>query len=479
MNRSRVSKLVGAVVAVAAIVLVVAWWRHGTVKAPKYRTEAVQVGSIVQTVSATGTITPVVQVEIGSQVSGTVAKLNADFNSRVHKGEVLLELDHSSFRARLVQAQANVAHSQAAANEMKREYDRAVELLPEKYISQADVDAALSKWRQAEADLQQAQAQEEAASVDLANSTIRSPIDGVVIDREIDLGQTVAASLQAPKLFVIANDLSQMQVETAIDEADIGSIRPGLPVTFTVDAFPDEEFQGTVSQVRLQPVTQQNVVTYTTVIRTANPTLRLRPGMTANVSVQVAKRDDVLKVPNAALRFRPPQMGNGRRGAGGGVANAAVAANADPAGAPNGSAAGGAAGAGGWRGRRGGAGGDSLAAGARAGAGNGARRWGGRAGGAGGTSAAAVALPDSGPVVMGSMTEARTKHGTVYLLQDGKPKRLDLRTGISDGADTEVISDQLKAGDLVVVGTEMPVARNGSTSMSPPPGLGGRGGRGR
>ena len=485
MNRQR--KTLAIAGGVLALVLLVLWWRQGTVKAPKYRTEPAEIGSIIQTVSATGTVTPVEQVEIGSQVSGTVSKLNADYNSRVHKGQVLLQIEPSTFRAKVVQAQANVSHAEAIANETQRQYERSKALLPEKYISQADVDAALSKWRQADADLKQARAQLQAADVDLANTTIRSPIDGVVIARDIDLGQTVAASLQAPKLFVIANDLSQMQVETKIDEADIGTVKPGLPVTFTVDAFPDDEFQGTVASVRLEPIVDQNVTTYTTVIRTANPSLRLRPGMTANVSVQVASRDDVLKVPNAALRFRPPATGKGRADAGAsrGAANAAVASNATGAGT-----GGGASGAGGgWRGRRGGAGGDSLRSqsafartgGAAGGGGGRGGRWSGRGGNAGNGNGAVAPLPDSGPVVMGTVAEPRMKRGTVYVLRDGKPMPVNVRSGITDGASTEVISDELKAGDPVVVGVESS-GQTGQSNLTTPPGFGrgggGRGGRG-
>jgi len=505
MNGSNRKKILGGAAAVVVVALLFLWWRSGAVKAPKYRTEPVEIGSIVQMVSATGTVNPVEQVEIGSQVSGTVAKLNADFNTRVKKGQVLLQIEPSSFRAKAVQAGANVAHSQAVANEMKRNYDRAVALLPEKYISQADVDAALSKYKQAQADLKQAEAQLQAANVDLANTTIRSPIDGVVIDREIDLGQTVAASLQAPKLFVIANDLSRMQIETKIDEADIGQVRPGLPATFTVDAFPDQTFDGVVAQVRLEPVADQNVVTYTTVINTANPSLRLRPGMTANVSVQVASRDDVLKVPNSALRFRPPgaPAGNGRRagGAGRGAASADVAAGGAANGGGNVSTAGDPAAAGGGGARwRHGAAGDST--GGRAGRGgawmNGGGRWSGRggagdsthagrgnwaggAGGRGGRGAGgnpAAPPPDvNGQVVMGTVSEPRMKHGTVYVLKNGKPQPISVRTGISDGASTEVISDQLRPGDLVVIGVES-TGKPANASLAPPPGFGGRGGGG-
>ncbi len=250
------------------------WWKSHSARPPaKYRTAAVERGSIESLVSATGTIRPVIQVEVGSQVSGTVQHLSADFNARVHAGQVLCQLDPSSFRARMLQAEAAVAKAEAALKESKRQFARAQELFRQNYVSKAEVEAAEVDVEQRQADLKQANAQREAARVDLANTTIRAPVNGVVIDRSVDVGQTVAASLQAPKLFVIANDLSQMQVETRIDEADIGQIRSGLLVRFSVDAFPDVTFQGRVAQVRLEPIVDQGVVTYTTVIRTDNPDL--------------------------------------------------------------------------------------------------------------------------------------------------------------------------------------------------------------
>jgi HlyD family secretion protein len=313
LNRSR--WLVVAVVLAAALSSVW-WWRsRAAATAPKYRTAEVDRGSIESVVSATGTIRPVVQVEVGSQVSGTVEKLFADYNSRVKAGQVILQLEQSSFRARKVQAEAAVSRAEASVKDGERSLARAQELFTKQYLSQAELDAAQVALELRKADLKQARAQLEAAQVDLEHATIRAPIDGVVISRSIDLGQTVAASLQAPKLFVIANNLSQMQVETRIDEADIGQMRPGLPVTFTVDAFPDREFEGQVTQVRLEPIDEQGVVTYTTVINTGNPDLRLRPGMTANVTVKIERRDDVLRVPNAALRFRPSVPAGGRGGA--------------------------------------------------------------------------------------------------------------------------------------------------------------------
>ena len=481
------------------------WWKsRAKGEAPRYRTATVERGSIRSVVSATGTIQPVVQVQVGSQVSGTVSKLFADFNDRVKQGEVLCQLEPAAFRAREAQAEAAVAHAEAALEEAQRQLKRTNELVKGNYVSQADVEAAQVEVDQRAADLKQARAQLQAAAVDLANTTIRAPIDGVVIARTIDIGQTVAASLQAPQLFVIANDLAQMQVETKIDEADIGRIRAGLPVTFTVDAYPDAEFQGSVTQVRLQPIVESGVVTYTTVIRTQNRELKLRPGMTANVSVMVAIKDDVLKVPSAALRFHPPMESAGRRGGqGGGMAMGG-------AGRP-----GGAGGAGRGQGELAMRGGDASAAtrdagtGAVAGSGDpGARQhargdgswqrgqgeaggWGGR--GAGGrrgmrngspdSVAAPAAMAASGTQEVITADPPRLKPGVIYVLRDGKPARIPLMTGIGDGASFEVESDQLNPGDAVIVGLELPIAQN--RNLQPPPGMGGPtfrgpgGGRGR
>ncbi len=398
-----------AVPAVVAVAMAFLWWKSGQKPAaPKYRTAALERGDVTASVSATGTVRPVVQVAVGSQVSGTLAKLHVDYNARVKAGQVLCELDPSSFHARLVQAQASVARAEAGLKDGDRQLKRANELFAQNFISQTEVEAAQVTVDQRKADLLQAKATLEAAQVDLDHTVIRSPIDGVVISRSIDVGQTVAASLQAPQLFVIANDLTQMQVESRIDEADIGRIVPNLAATFTVDAFPDAQFTGKVSQVRLEPITDQNVVTYTTVIRTANDDLRLRPGMTANVTVNIETRTNVLKVSNSALRFKPDAGGNG--------------ANAGARGGPN----------------RG-----ANSSGARDS--SGAKRGG--------------AKPDG------------YKHGSVYVLRDGKPVKIDVRTGITDGNMTEIVTDELHEADMVIVGLEL-VASKGS-SLSPPPGMGG------
>jgi HlyD family secretion protein len=462
VNRSRWI----ALVVVLVVVLAGGWWlrSRGRAEEPKFRTAALETGDVTATVSATGSVEPVLQVQVGSQVSGTLSKLYVDYNSHVRAGQVLGQLETSAFQARLAQAEAAVAKADAALKDAVRQYNRTAELQKGDYVSQADVDAAEVTVEQRRADLKQARASLESAQVDLDHTTIRSPIDGVVISRSIDVGQTVAASLQAPQLFVIANDLKNMRVETKIDEADIGRIRVGLPVQFTVDAFPDVNFSGTVEQVRLQPLTESNVVTYTTVIATRNDDLRLRPGMTANVTVMVETRQDVLKAPNAALRYKPPGAPAGAGGgamaatlpgAGGGMRGGAQAA---VAGGPGAMRDGGAAG-GGRRGR--GAAGDSSGAGARSGR------------GAPGDSSGA------GPARAGWHTGASgPRMGSVYVLRDGKPVRIAVRTGITDGAFTEIHSDDLQPGDLVVTGAEQP--RNGSQQQLPPGmGPGFRGGRGR
>lgn len=271
-----------------------------------YRTEKVTRGDVVVQVRATGTINPLRTVRVGSQVSGTVSKIFVDFNSVVKEGQVVALIDSTFLYASVKEAEANLERNQAQMNETRRSLARAKELFSKNLISQAELDAAQTAYEQAVAQLKQAQAALDRARVNLRYSVIRSPIDGVVISRDVDVGQTVAASLQAPQLFLIANDLRQMQVEASVDEADIGQIREGQTVTFTVDAYPEQEFRGTVTQVRLAPVMVQNVVTYTVIIDVPNPDMKLRPGMTATVSVLVDKRENVVRIPTLALRFQPP-----------------------------------------------------------------------------------------------------------------------------------------------------------------------------
>lgn len=270
-----------------------------------YRTEAVSRGAVSVQVRATGQINPVQTVQVGSQVSGILSKIFVDFNSRVRRGDIIAIIDSTFLYASVKESQANLERNQAQLNEARRGYDRTKGLFEKSLVSQADLDAAQTGYETAVAQLKQAQASLDRAFVNLKYSVIRAPIDGVVISRDVDVGQTVAASLQAPKLFSIANDLTQMRVEASVDEADIGQIREGQSATFTVDAYPEQQFRGTVTQVRLAPVTVQNVVTYTVIIDVPNPDLKLRPGMTATISILVSRKDDVVRVPVLALRFQP------------------------------------------------------------------------------------------------------------------------------------------------------------------------------
>jgi HlyD family secretion protein len=290
-------------------------------------------GDIVDTVGATGTLQAVTTVQVGSQVSGNISFLGADFNSIVKKNQVVARLDPALFQAAVDQgranlakaqadvaaAQANVEHAQVALTDAQQKYTRAKELAAKQLLAQADLDAAKIALDSAQSALEsskaaltsskavvgQSQANLNQAQVNLEHTVITAPVDGIVTQRSVDVGQTVAASMQAPTLFIIAADLTKMQVSANIDEADIGRIRPGQRATFHVDAYPTDTFQGAVAQIRLQPVVVQNVTTYATMINVSNTDLRLKPGMTANLKIEVARKSDVLRVPNTAIRFRP------------------------------------------------------------------------------------------------------------------------------------------------------------------------------
>jgi HlyD family secretion protein len=270
-----------------------------------YQTAAVTRGPLTQAVTATGTLNPVVNVQVGSQISGNIAKLYVDFNSRVKAGQVVAQIDPVLFQAVVTQAEGDLASAQAALELAKLNATRTQQLFNQKNSSQADLDQAMASLHQAEANVKIKQGALEKAKADLDHCTITSPIDGVVISRNVDVGQTVAASLQAPVIFTIANDLTKMQIDANVAEADVGVVEVGQNVDFTVDAFPTRTFHGKVVQVRDAPITVQNVVTYDTVIGVSNPDLKLLPGMTANVSIVVAHKNDVLQVKNAALRYRP------------------------------------------------------------------------------------------------------------------------------------------------------------------------------
>ncbi|MEW5982806.1 MAG: efflux RND transporter periplasmic adaptor subunit [Acidobacteriota bacterium] len=286
---------------------------------PDVSTVPVSRGSIVQIVQASGTLEAVTTVQVGTQVSGTIQTLNADFNSVVRKGQVVATLDPSLFETQIEQARATLVRTAAdgerlrvQAESARLSLERTAQLAARQLVSAADLDAARVTLRMAEAQLQSAEAQVVQAEaslnqseVNLDHTVIRAPIDGIVISRNVDVGQTVAASMSAPTLFVIAEDLTRMQANASIDESDVGKVEPGQAVTFTVDAYPGEEFSGRVSQVRLMGAVVQNVVTYTTMIDVPNPDLRLKPGMTANIVVEVARRDAALRIPSQALRFKP------------------------------------------------------------------------------------------------------------------------------------------------------------------------------
>jgi HlyD family secretion protein len=287
---------------------------------PTIVTAPVTSGDVIETVDATGTLQAVTTVQVGTQVSGTVKALHADFNSRVRRGQVVAELEPSLFEAQVEQARASLARLEAEASraavqreDAQRKLRRAQELAERQLIPATELEAADMTARQADASVRAADAQVVQAraslnqsQVNLAHTIITAPIDGIVISRNVDVGQTVAASMQAPTLFVIARDLAEMQVNASISESDIGRIRTGQVVSFRVDAYPGEVFTGRVSQVRLEPVVQQNVVSYVTTIDVANRDLKLKPGMTANVTVEIARMTNVLRVPNGALRVRPP-----------------------------------------------------------------------------------------------------------------------------------------------------------------------------
>jgi HlyD family secretion protein len=396
-----------------AFVLAFAAYRYQRAKAGsalRFVTSKVDRGRIVAKVTASGTLSAIVTVQVGSQVSGRLQKILVDYNSPVHKGELIAKLDpqlfdatHEQARANFSAAKANLTKAQVQAVDAERQFKRAQGLADRKLIAPADLDTAQATADVARAAVdaaksavEQARASLHQAEVNLAYTNIFSPTDGVVISRNVDVGQTVAASLQAPTLFVIAEDLRKMQVDTWVAEADIGPLQGGMRATFTVDAYPGERFRGKVRQVRNAPQTQQNVVTYDAVIDVDNSALKLRPGMTANVTFITAERDNALRVPNAALRFRPSGEVRALAGLGPaeGAATPAAGRSAGPP-APDGS-----------RSRR------------RPGAG--------------------------GP--RGEQADERT----VWVLTGGKPSPVTLPTGVSDGSMTEVLDGGLKEGDLVI-----------------------------
>jgi HlyD family secretion protein len=409
-------KIVWVIVVVAIIGGVVLLLGSRKSSDPKYRTAKVDRGDVTQTVTATGAVSAVTTVAVGSQVSGIIMRLHADFNSQVKKGDLLAELDPTPFQEKVNAAQAGLEKANVDARNTKIALERQKALKKEGLAPQADFDAAQAAYDSARAGVQQSAAALKQTETDLKYTKIVAPIDGVVVARQYDVGQTVAASFQAPTLFTIAQDLTKMQVAADVSESDIGTVKVGQPVRFNVDAYPDRDFRGKVSQIRLNATVNQNVVTYPVIVAVDNPDLMLRPTMTANVSIEVARVRDVMRIPNAALRFRPeekattsPEERAASLGAGGGTA--AVSRQVDQS--RGGSASGGTGGAG-------------------AGA--------GRAGSGGGTGRRGKGGPPT--------------EQTVYKLPPAKaePDPVKIQTGISDGRLTQVVSGQLALGDSVVTG---------------------------
>ena len=420
--------VLGLVVLVGGGVGIWQWRKHAAAgAAPRFETVAIDRGPITAKVTATGTLSALVTVQVGTQVSGRIKEILVDFNAPVKKGQVIARIEPALFQAAMESARANylaaqgsIAKLEAQAENAKLQFDRAEQLFERKAIAQADLDTARATMRAANGDvvaakgnMAQAQAALNQAKVNLDYTTIVSPTTGVVISRSVDVGQTVAASLSAPTLFLIAEDLTKMQVDTSVAEADIGKLKADMDATFTVDAYPSRTFKGKIRQIRNAPQTQQNVVTYDAVIDVSNPGLELRPGMTANVTFIYDHRDSALRVANAALRFQPPpELARAAWGGGGGP------------------------------GQKGGG-----QRGPGSGEGGGRRMGGGRPGGGGGET------PD---------------RRMLWVLRGPTPTPVRVRAGVSDGTNTEIETTELHEGDHVVTDAEMP----GSENKTPPAGGG-------
>jgi HlyD family secretion protein len=416
-------------VVITGVILVLSLSSRNKNDISKYEKKAVDKGNIEALVITTGALNPVTTVDIGSQVSGKIDKLYVDFNSQVKEGQVIAELDQSQFSTRVKQNEANYQSAEASLEKAritldntKKKYDRAMNLFEKELISFEEKEAIETQYYSARADIQsseakleQAESQLDSSKVDLTYTIIKSPINGVVINRRVNIGQTVAASFQAPVLFQIANDLSKMQVECSVDEADIGKVKEGQKVRFTVDAFPNENFTGKVSQVRYSPEIVQNVVTYTTIVEVSNPEMKLRPGMTATVSVVTGEAKNVLRVPNSALRFNPSLSPEEMQ--------ALMASMREE-----------------MRERRGGS---SRPEGSRPG---------------GDAHRQAAQRSSSGQQASGmrgfSMQGSRMRQFARVWIEDesGKLKMAFLRTGVTDNSYTEIVSGNLKEGQLVITG---------------------------
>jgi HlyD family secretion protein len=510
-------KRVGIVLAV--LIVAVVGWRvlsHGKVAKVSYELADVDKGTVEKSISSTGSVAALVTVDVGSQISGQISELKADFNTQVKKGDLLAVIDPQTYQQRMNSAQAdlsvayaslgtqqaNLRKAQTTLEQNRRDAERSRQLAESKLISQSaledsrkalalsesDLVIAEAQIKNAEASVQTRKASLEQARIDLSRTQIRSPIDGVVIQRSIDLGQTVAASLQAPVLFKIAQDLSQIRIEAKVDEADIGSIKQEDPATFTVDAFPDQTFNGRVAQVRLASTTVQNVVTYSVMIQANNPRQMLIPGMTANVRIVTARRENVLRVPNDAARFQPPQA-------------RAATANNGPAGGFPGAGGGFQGGGGGGGGFQGGGFNNDLvkelgltedqqkkldkarqelfAQFRNQQGGNGPAGLGGGGGGGGfggfnngqqqavrnrfDNMMASVLTPEQMEKFRALRSQrggqAQSRRGTLWTLEAGAPKAHEVRLGVADDRYTEIVEGDLKEGAKVIVRARTEVAK--------------------
>jgi HlyD family secretion protein len=396
-------------------------WNNGP-KEPPFVTVPVQRGNITQVVSSTGTLQAVVTVQVGSQVSGTIEKLFANFNTKVKSGQVVAQLNPDKFRAAVDQAkanhiaaQSNLAKAKVAVEDARRTLERARELKKRDLMAQSELDAAQTAYDAALAQLEVNKAQVAQAlaafnqqTVDLNNTVIRSPVDGIVISRNVDVGQTVAASLSAPTLFTIANDLSKMEVHTNVDEADVGNVWEGQDVSFTVDAFPTRRFRGKVYQVRNAPINVQGVITYNAVARIDNKDLILKPGMTASVQFLVSRKENVVVIPNMAMRFRPADQKNEAQE----LMRQERSRTAKPVGT-----------------RR-----TSRAAGV--------------GGGGGGTRG--------------------NRSATIYLLKDGKAEPVEVQLGITDGTRSEVLGESISEDDAVIIAMSSAAASSAQSGVANP-----------
>jgi len=412
-----------------------------------YLTDEVSRGEIVESVSANGTLNPVILVSVGTQVSGTAVKVHVDFNDSVTEGQVLLELDPAAYEARVRQSRAALESVQASLDLAKANDARSRDLFEKGYVARQELDQTKQALKSASAQVEQARAALADAEVDLRNSVIRSPVSGTIVARTVEEGQTVAASYQTPELFKVAGDLKKMLIHTTFAEADIGRIQPGQLTRFTVDAFPDRSFRGAVRQVRMNPTTTQNVVTYDVVVDVDNEDLSLLPGMTAYVSVELGRMNDTLRVPNSALRYRPKDAEPVKTASSSG----AVSRSREPR--SDGQGAGGAEAKGNGEAK---AGGESRGEGRgnRESRGSGeSRRSGGTGDGTGGKSG-------------GRHRRGDTPERNVYVLRDGKAVAVAVKPSRTDGRNTAIESDELHEGDILIVGDR--IAAKGAAQTQQP-----------